>query len=1179
MSTARASKPASPERKPAKQTGPGPSAVSLQQLQAAAGNSAVVALVTQRLQAAPPGPPGGGPHADPRFNAGLKDIAGKAKTAKAHPSPAAEATAAQHAAVAPPDDREAQAKAAHTAKMAAAKPGTFDKAAFIVAVTAAINAKTPKNLDEADKFAQSGKADQVKSEVLGKVAASKENSARDVKDTAKAAPDPSAATDKPVTPLPPTPAPSVPTAPDPAALAPKPVPADQVKLGAGSAETARKMAGAGVSEQQLAKSNEPQFTGALAAKKQAEAHDVTAPPAVRKQEAQLLAGATAKAGTTSTAGLGAMVAAKRGALGKSTAGKGAAKAKDEAERARISSSIKKLFDTTKTDVETILTGLDTSVAKKFEDGERRAKEAFTADHQARMSRYKWNRYGGVGGAALWLKDQFLDLPAEANDIFQQSKRLYESKMQGVIAEIADTVGAELGRAKARIADGRAQVQAFVAEQPKRLQGIASGAAKEFGAQFDELDKSVDEKQNALAEDLAQLYVEARGAVDEEVKQLQEDNKGLVGMAADAVGGAVETIQKLKDMLLGVLARAANAVDRIIKDPMRFLENFVNAVRAGITSFMSNIVGHLKKGLQSWLFGALAEAGIEIPEKFDLKGVISLLLSLLGLTWTNIRGRIVKAVGEPAMKAIETGVDFVKAIVTDGIPGMWKWIATKLSDLKDRVMNQIREFVITKVITAGITWLISLLNPAAAFIKACKMIYDAVMWFVENAQRLKEFADSVLDSVESIAAGGVGKVAQLIENTLAKSVPMLISGLASLLGLGGIAQKVKSVLETVQKPVNQAVDWLIGKAVKYGKVFLGKLKTSKAGKFVTGVKDKGKAAVATVKRKATESIAFVKAQIDKATGAVVLKERFTAADGSAHTLYTKPDAPEELYLASNNPQPVDRAAAALKDAVLRRTLLDLNVGFRAEMRRYRTAANALRARGAGWIADNRSSVADELSALDKSKKAAIRIQQAMVEAVRGLASGSPDSHAPGIGTRAPYGRQVRSLRDGKPVPQWEMTAEHVIPDGVLSNLLRGLRVEGGGETSDAQYGDMEAILIYKGAADVKTNIDNNIAIPQMRTATAKVHIEAAEKKSRGGHWREYMRSAYTTTLRPMYLDLVAGALRRTKSAVRGEQVQVGDGRGKGARPLPTDAQIDAAYATQRAQLERLLQAKLRQADFE
>ena len=79
---------------------------------------------------------------------------------------------------------------------------------------------------------------------------------------------------------------------------------------------------------------------------------------------------------------------------------------------------------------------------------------------------------------------------------------------------------------------------------------------------------------------------------------------------------------------------------------------------------------------------------------------------------------------------------------------------------------------------------------------------------------------------SIAGGGVGAVAGYIEQTLAKTVPMVISGLASLLGLGGIADKIKKVLETIQKPVMNVVDKLVGTAVKFGKKLLGKLRGKK-----------------------------------------------------------------------------------------------------------------------------------------------------------------------------------------------------------------------------------------------------------------------------------------------------------------------------------------------------------------
>ncbi|MFD0654279.1 hypothetical protein ACFQ2Y_43140 [Streptomyces malaysiensis subsp. malaysiensis] len=60
----------------------------------------------------------------------------------------------------------------------------------------AIAAQAPKNLDEADKFADSGKADKIKGEVDGKVTDGKNASSKDIETTTKAAPDTSQAKEK-----------------------------------------------------------------------------------------------------------------------------------------------------------------------------------------------------------------------------------------------------------------------------------------------------------------------------------------------------------------------------------------------------------------------------------------------------------------------------------------------------------------------------------------------------------------------------------------------------------------------------------------------------------------------------------------------------------------------------------------------------------------------------------------------------------------------------------------------------------------------------------------------------------------------------------------------------------------------------------------------------------------------
>jgi hypothetical protein len=815
----------------------------LQRMQRSAGNAAVASYV-QRL-AESPGPvrpTGLAPGSDPRFLAVTSKVASQGKALRQHPPPRAEVEKVKNAAMPPAGDKEAQAKEAQAATMAGAKPGGFDKAGFIAAVKAAIAAQAPKSLEEAEEFGSSGKAEAVKGQVAGKVTDGKAASAKDIAEKTAAAPDQSKAVDKPVTPLAPEKQPASPNV-DTAAGMPAPAPAEQTDLSGGKRDTDAAMADADVSEHQLASSNEPAFVGAVEAKKAGEEHSTSAPAAFRESEAAQLGSAKQTAQGAGASGLGGMLAAKKGALGKVGAAKGSAKSKDEAERAKVASGVKAIFDATKKDVDAILGSLDRTVSKEFTDGEKTVRDAFTADVKKRMAEYKKRRYSGFGGDLLWAKDKIFNLPKEADQEYVVARVKYESGMAALIGRIADTIGERLTAAKDRIAKGRSEIKAYVDSKPKNLQKVAQEAASQFAAQFDQLESDVDSKKDSLVQDLSAKYVESRTAVDAEITAMQEDNKGLWDKAKDAVGGAIKTVLQLKDMLLGVLARAANAVGKIIKDPIGFLGNFVNAVKGGIVQFGQKIAEHLKKGLQGWLLGALAEGGIELPEKFDLKGIVQLLMSIFGLTLEHIKARIVAKIGAPAMEKVMHGFTVIKILVAEGVGGLWKWVKEKVEDVKEMIMTQIQQMVSVEIIKAGIVWLISLLNPASAFVKACKMIYDVIMFFVEKAAQIKAFVDSVLDSVESIAAGGVGAVADHIEKTLARMLPVLIGFLASLLGLGGISGKIKKLLETLQKPINAVVDWVVTNAIKYGKKFLGFAK-----KVGGKLKAKGKELLGKAKKK-------------------------------------------------------------------------------------------------------------------------------------------------------------------------------------------------------------------------------------------------------------------------------------------------------------------------------------------
>src|SRR4029077_14086162 len=329
--------------------------------------------------------------------------------------------------------------------------------------------------------------------------------------------------------------------------------------------------------------------------------------------------------------------------------------------------------------------------------------------------------------------------------------------------------------------------------------------------FDAMATQIDEHRDALISKLAQQYKESCESMAAREYELREANKSLWQRVYDATVGLIKKIIAFKNMLLDVLARAAGGVSEIITDPIGFLGNLVSAVMLGLKNFMANIEAHLAKGLMDWIFGALAGAGLQLPKTFDLKGILSIILQVLGLTYANFRARAVAIVGEQMVAGIEHAAGVFKIFMTQGVSGLWEFIKEKVSDLKSMVLDAIFSFVKEKVIVAGVTWIIGLLNPVSAFFKACKAIYDIVMFFVEHASEILTLVNAIIDSVSAIVKGNITAAAARVEDALAKAIPVAIGFLASLLGLGDPAKPVKETIEKAQSPLNKAIDWVITKA--------------------------------------------------------------------------------------------------------------------------------------------------------------------------------------------------------------------------------------------------------------------------------------------------------------------------------------------------------------------------------
>jgi hypothetical protein len=292
--------------------------------------------------------------------------------------------------------------------------------------------------------------------------------------------------------------------------------------------------------------------------------------------------------------------------------------------------------------------------------------------------------------------------------------------------------------------------------------------------------------------------------------------------------AGQQVMSLLEIIFEVLApaampyirRAAGALQTIIQNPVGFIGNLVRAGIQGFRQFASNFLTHLRASLIGWLTGTMSGAAIYIPQAFSLVEILKFVLSVLGLTWQNIRQKLVRATSEGVVRAMETGFDIVVTLVTQGPAAAWQQIQEGISNLREMVMEQVMTFVRDRVVQAAITRLVTSLNPAGAFIQAVIAIYNTIMFFVERLRQIAQVAMSFIDSMAAIASGNIGAAANRVEQTMAGLLTLVISFLARIAGLGRVSDAVINIVNRVRAPIDRALDrvvaWIVAQARRLGR---------------------------------------------------------------------------------------------------------------------------------------------------------------------------------------------------------------------------------------------------------------------------------------------------------------------------------------------------------------------------
>ncbi|MBE9105724.1 DUF4157 domain-containing protein, partial [Nostoc cf. edaphicum LEGE 07299] len=377
------------------------------------------------------------PEDDPAFQAVASTTKEVAGLEKKHPPANSKAQEAQAAAQPPGNEVDSKAQANQVGEMQQAPTPGFDAAAFKAKLMERIADMAPKNLEEADNFKNNNKLDSVKGDLSGQVKEEQKSSQSQLEEKTKEKPDTSGIEAKQVTPLPKNEPGTPPTGVDADKAAPKSKGQGEVEapLQEDSKKLDQQMKEADVTEEQLANSNEPEFQGALAAKKDAQTNAQEAPPQYRQQEQGILATAQSTAEATAQQHLQAMHGIRTQNLGQVTEQQVGAKGKDEQARAKVASDINKIYDSTKGKVEKTLGELDGQVIQAFDNGAAEAKKVFEDYVGKRMDDYKSDRYSGFFGPAKWLGDKLFGMPSEVNAFYQEGRQLYINQMDGVINNV------------------------------------------------------------------------------------------------------------------------------------------------------------------------------------------------------------------------------------------------------------------------------------------------------------------------------------------------------------------------------------------------------------------------------------------------------------------------------------------------------------------------------------------------------------------------------------------------------------------------------------------------------------------------------------------------------------------------------------------------------------------------
>ncbi|HEY6964086.1 MAG TPA: hypothetical protein VI407_02625, partial [Erythrobacter sp.] len=492
--------------------------------------------------------------------------------------------------------------------------------------------------------------------------------------------------------------------------------------------------------------------------------------------------------------------------------------------AEVNGQAARARDAKRTEAETEVRNAETQINARYDQAEADARaEVAEGERKAEAERERKRRESEEQSwwerAAGWIADAFEALVSLVNGIFD----LVRSAITGLIDLARRAVTALIDLASRAL-------QALVSALGDILKGLIDGLigqifpelAARLNAAIDRAVNAVNSAIDAVANRLIAGVNAIAAALTSAVNALLDAFQGAFNAAVAVLQAAISgdwgaLLRQVLDAVLRVLgidpaafhaliAQATDAISIIVNDPGAFVGNMISALVGGVEKFRDNFGTHLRRGVIGWLTGALGD--IQIPSEWTLWTVLDLVRQIMGLTWDFVRERASRLIGPENVARLEMMASWIGTLITEGWQGLWTRIQESLASLRDSVLESIRTFLMERVVMAAISWLASLFNPVGALVKLVMTIWNIYQFVSAQLQRLMGIATAVVASISNIAHGVLDPAKQRVEEVLGNLVPVVIDLLMSLLGVTGVAARVRQIITDLRQSIANAVDRML-----------------------------------------------------------------------------------------------------------------------------------------------------------------------------------------------------------------------------------------------------------------------------------------------------------------------------------------------------------------------------------